>query len=582
MTGLSAGASAVVEGAPGWLLTVLGAMAVAVVLATVAWVVVRCRAAVGGWTRGIGAQAVVALGGVAVSVHGLWGFATDTAGLNPLLATAFIGVFDAAEMVLLVMLYRAADPKVGWTAELRLMHRTAWTLVAFSMLMNAIHAPNWWSRPVLAAIPALATWLIELQLRSKLGTNRPGQEEDEAGRRPGPMRLVLLLWQRAWSGIFAALGLNAHASSSGLARAALVQRAAVRLYRLRLALAAGVRPRRVRALRRRAQSALDRADVATDRGQSLALARRLAVLVRADEVARLDYRSTRAVMEMVEELSVTDAAAADAAASRADRAEAARQRSEDARQEAERARQRSADELAVAQAALDEIRERQERARQDAAAAEEEAEAARQRSASARQEAERARQRSADAQQHAQAAESTAARQARQTVRDLEGEAERLRGAITELEGAARQAQREARDAQHALAQVTSQTVEAQVVRDRLLGELAQHAGDHDPAALAGAGPLFQSEAKQAGWEDYYHRLDTSAGQDELTSADLAARYGVAPSNARNWIRDFRAARAAQLTERAEQVAERAERPTEHQPSAERSATLTPTEPVAA
>ncbi|MFC9224642.1 hypothetical protein ACFT8W_28620, partial [Streptomyces hygroscopicus] len=265
-------------GAPGWLSWAAPLAAAVLVLALVAWAVGRLRTS--GWLSGIGPQAVVALGGVAVSVHGLWGFATGTAGLMSVLAVAFIAVFDAAEMTLLVMMYRTADPKVGWTPELRLMHRTAWLLVSFSASMNAVHAPNWWARPVLAAIPGLAAWLIELQLRTKLHHQRP----DEAGGRPGPVRLVVLLWQHAWAALFAMLGLDARTSSSAIARAALAQRAALRVYRLRLALEAkdaGTGPRSLRRSRRqverlrgRAQKALARADVAIDSGQSLALGRR--------------------------------------------------------------------------------------------------------------------------------------------------------------------------------------------------------------------------------------------------------------------------------------------------------------------
>jgi hypothetical protein len=143
-------------------------------------------------------------------------------------------------------MYRAADPEAGWTRELRLMHRTAWLLVSFSAAMNAVHAPNWWARPVLAAVPALAAWLIELQLRSKLHHVKPGQDDDA---RPGPARLLALLWQHAWAELFALLGLDARTSSSAIARAALVQRAAMRVYRLRLALETG-KTRRVGRRRR--------------------------------------------------------------------------------------------------------------------------------------------------------------------------------------------------------------------------------------------------------------------------------------------------------------------------------------------
>ncbi|RLL68392.1 hypothetical protein [Streptomyces sp. Z26] len=516
----------VLEGGPEWLPL---AAAVAVVLPSLVFMALAVARLRRSWLSGIGAQAVVALGGVAVSVHGLWGFATGTAGLHPGLAAAFIGVFDAAEIVLLVMLYRAADPEVGWTPELRLMHRTAWTLVAFSGAMNAVHAPNWWARPVLAAVPALATWLIELQLRSKLGGG-VGEVQEEPGGRPGPVRLAVLVWQHAWSGLFALLGLDTRTSSTALARAAMVQRAALRVYRLRLALETGARSRRVRKLRRRAQTALDRADVATDPAQSLALARRLAALVRADEVALLDYADTTAVLAMVEDLSVTDAAHTAAAVSRAEEAEAARQRAESARQEAEAARHRATEETDAAHAKLKTLRE-------EKVAARESADAARQRATDARNEEKAARQAETDTQ-----------RRAREDVEALQTRAGQLRTLVEEWEGRSTRAREQAEQAEAALSQLTARTEEAALVHGRLLGDLAQHAPDHDSHVLVGGGRLFQSDAKQAGWDHYRERLDASGGQDEPSAAELADQYGVNAGNARNWLRDFRAARAAQLT----------------------------------
>ncbi|MCO8301308.1 hypothetical protein [Streptomyces sp. RKCA744] len=371
--------------APGWLSWAAPLAAAVLVLALAGWVVGRLRKS--GWLSGIGPQAFVALGGVAVSVHGLWGFATGAAGLISALAMGFIAVFDAAEMTLLVMMYRAADPEVGWTPELRLMHRTAWLLVSFSAAMNAVHAPNWWARPVLAAIPGLTAWLIELQLRSKLHHERP--DEGEAGGRPGPVRLVVLLWQHAWAGLFALLGLDARISSSSVARAALAQRAAHRVYRLRLALETGPvkgssrwARRRLRGLRRRAQKALDRADVATDTGQSLALVRRLAALTRADEVARLNYADVPAVLALIEDLAVTPAA---------ERLESSR--ADAARQEAEAARERAEEALRAAQRDLEAAREEHAALLEQRQGVDGEVEAARQRAEAARKAEEAARKR---------------------------------------------------------------------------------------------------------------------------------------------------------------------------------------------
>ncbi|MFB7459912.1 DUF2637 domain-containing protein [Streptomyces sp. NPDC056188] len=495
-----------------WLLPLAGAVAA---LAVVVWAVGRLRKS--SWLSGIGPQAVVALGGVAVSVHGLWGFATQTSALPTELAVAFIAVFDAAEMTLLVMMYRAADPQAGWTRELRLMHRTAWMLVGFSAAMNAVHAPNWWARPVLAAVPALAAWLIELQLRSKLHDVKPGQDDDA---RPGPARLVALLWQHAWAELFALLGLDARTSSSAIARAALVQRAALRVYRLRLALEAG-KARRVRRWRRKAQKALDRADVATDRAQALALVRRLAALTRVEEVATLDYRTPAAVVALIEDLAVTPAVERQEASSLAEQAEAARQRAEDARQEAENARQRAAEELAAAQEAL-------ERLRQEQAALLEQGEDATGRAEAARQDEQAARQR------------------AEQLIQQAQQQVETKRQQLEALTVQAGQAQAAYESGTEALQQLNGQITEAQALYERLCGDLAGLRPQAPEGALEGGETVWKSPAKQEGWTYYLHAL-ASADKAEPTAPELAERFGVDPGNARNWLRDFRAARAAQL-----------------------------------
>ncbi|WP_432069300.1 DUF2637 domain-containing protein [Streptomyces sp. AA1529] len=493
------------------------------------------------WLAGIGPQAFVALGGVAVSVHGLWGFARETADLSPWLAVAFIAVFDAAEMTLLVMLYRAADPKVGWTDELRLMHRTAWTLVGFSSLMNAVHAPNWWARPVMAAIPPLATWLIELQLRSKLHRTDTHRQSQEAEGRPGPVRLLLLIWQHAWAALFAGLGLDAGRSASGIASAARAQKAARRVYRLRLALDApsaayGRGQRKVARRRRKSQKALDRADVATDRGQALAMVRRLAALTRADDVAQLDYANPAAVLELLEGLAVTEAAEHAQASSRAEQAETARQEAEAARQRAEEATDAAREDLA--------------RLREEIEEAGEAAEGARQRAEAARGEEQAARQRAEAATGAAQQELNGAHQRAQQELDRLQNEARSAQQTLDSLTARARAAEQEARAQQGALAQLNGQVREASMLRERLAGDLAPYAAGAPEGATSGEGPLFRSEAKQAGWEHYQAVLRDSDGSIEPSAGDLADRFGVDGGNARNWVRDFRAARAAQLAAR--------------------------------
>ncbi|MFE9608405.1 hypothetical protein [Streptomyces sp. NPDC006012] len=523
------------SGSWSWVVPLAGAV---LALSLAAWMVGRLRKS--SWLSGIGPQAIVALGGVAVSVHGLWGFATQTCDLPTPLAAAFVAVFDAAEMTLLVMMYRAADPDAGWTRELRLMHRTAWMLVSFSAAMNAVHAPNWWARPVLAAVPALAAWLIELQLRSKLHHIRSGQDDEAAGR-PGPARLVALLWQHAWAELFALLGLDARTSSSAIARAAMVQRAALRVYRLRLALDAG-RVRRVRRWRRKAQKALDRADVATDREQALALVRRLAALTRADEVATLDYRAPAAVLALIEGLAVTPAVERQEASTLTAQAEDARQRAEAAQQEAERARQqaetarqRAADELAAAREGLEQLRREQ-------TALLEQGDDATGRAESARQQAEDARQRADVARQDEQAARKRADDLIQQALQQVEAKRQQLDA----LTGQAQQAQAAYQTRAGELKQLNGRITEAQALYERLRGDLASLHPQAPEGVLDGAEGVWKSPAKQGGWT-YYLRALTAPGGQEPTAPELAERFGVDPGNARNWLRDFRAARAAQL-----------------------------------
>ncbi|MFJ5208439.1 DUF2637 domain-containing protein [Streptomyces nigra] len=501
-----------------WLLLAGAVTALAVAL----WGVGQLRKS--SWLSGIGPQAFVALGGVAVSVHGLWGFATQTSGLPTELAVAFISVFDAAEMTLLVMMYRTADPQQGWTRELRLMHRTAWVLVAFSAAMNAVHAPNWWARPVLAAVPALAAWLIELQLRSKLHHVKPGQDDDA---RPGPARLVALLWQHAWAELFALLGLDARTSSSAIARAALVQRAALRVYRLRLALDTG-KTRKISRRRRRAQKALDRADVAVDSAQALALARRLATLTGADAFAALDYRQPEAVLTLIENLAITPAVQRQEASALTEQAREALQRAEAARQEAEDARQRAADELTAAREELDRLRQEQAGLLEQGSDATGRAEAARQEEQAARQDEQQARQRAQD------------------IIRDAQQQIDAQRQTVTDLYAAAERARADYQSQASALRQLNGQIQEAQTLYERLRGDLAGLHPQAPDGAAEGGQVAWKSPAKQDGWAYYVSTL-SGANPAEPTAAELAERFGVDPGNARNWLRDFRAARATQL-----------------------------------
>ena len=495
---------------------------------------------------GIGAQAVVALGGVMVSVHGLWSFAQHFAGLPALLAVGFIGVFDAAELTLLVMMYRAADPRMGWTPELRLMHRTAWLLVTFSAAMNALDAPSWWARPVLGAIPALAAWLIELKLRARL--HNPEQDAD-AHARPGPMRLLVLGWQHGWAALFAVLGLDAAAAGSDIARGALAQRAARRVYRHRLALEAqqiakhSSPRRRTRALarvdrrRRAAQRGLDRADVATDAGQSLALARRMAALTGVDGLALLDYGDAEAVMTRLESLAVVPAAQNISASTRAMEAEAARERAEAARQEAE-------DGAEAARQRADEEDERAEAAQQRAETARQRAEAEEQRAATTREQADdlqrQAEGRAATARQSADAEEqrAAAARQEAERARTAQQAAERR---VVELSSDAETARERLKRADGELKNLVQRT---DTVRQ------SQHGTEDELAALRRQVTDLQAARDKASRE--YNTADQAAREAQSTLTGLrgeVTRLNTALRDQQGAVE--RAGQARQAAERA-------------------------------
>ncbi|WP_158745274.1 hypothetical protein [Streptomyces sp. NRRL S-1448] len=381
--------------------------------------------------------------------------------------------------------------------------------------------------------------------------------------RPGPARLVALLWQHAWSALFALLGLDARTSSSAIARAALAQRAALRVYRLRLTLeaAAPAGPRAARRaqrrrerLRGRAQKALDRADVATDRAQALALVRRLAALTRAEEVAQLNYADAPAVLALIEDLAVTPAAQrieSSALAEQAEdarrRAEAARQEAEDARQEAESARERAEADLAAARKELARAEEARKAALEDQGGAAAEVADARQRAEAARQAEQAARQRAEGIIQDANTKAAHLRQEAETALRDLRKATDDQQQRLDALTHQAQEAEGLTQQRQQALGQVKRQIQEATLLRDRLRGDLAALRPQAPEAAVGGEGPMWKSPAKEQGWQHYLHTLTTTGGQSEPSAAELAERFGVDGGNARNWLRDFRAARAAQL-----------------------------------
>ncbi|MEU6055904.1 hypothetical protein ABZ829_36435 [Streptomyces xanthochromogenes] len=358
----------------------------------------------------MGRQAYVALGGMVVSIYGMWGFARETAQLPPVIAVGFIAIFDAMELVLFSQLYQRANAKLGWTTQLRLIHNTAWALVAVSATANFIHAPNPVSAPFIAAVPIGASWIIELEFRARMQGSEKVDDESKAG----PVRLLVLLWTKGWAAAFSGLGLDPNSTSGQVARATLAGKAAERLFQLRerleqnAELAKSNRAKRrdmVRAVkdldsrRRKATRSMDRSEFAVDSSQALAVLRGLASKTRVDDVATVNTADPLAVTKLMEEVAILPAAKAIESAERAKESEEKAARAEAARQEAEDARQRAEEEMRAAVEAkkeADAAREKAAEAFEKAAEETKRAKAEAERAAVAQRRAEDARQRAED------------------------------------------------------------------------------------------------------------------------------------------------------------------------------------------
>ncbi|MFF3460454.1 hypothetical protein ACFYXH_40490 [Streptomyces sp. NPDC002730] len=580
----------------------------------------------------MGRQAYVALGGMAVSIYGMWGFALQTAQLPEVIAVGFIGMFDAMELVLFSQLYKRANPKLGWTTQLRLIHNTAWALVAVSATANFIHAPNPVASPFMAAMPIGAAWVIELEFRARM---RGSEKLDDASK-AGPVRLLVLMWTKGWAAAFSGLGLDPNSTSGQVARATLAKKAATRLFRLRKALEQHTKLLENReakrrdlaravneldALRRKATSAMDRSDFALDSGQALAVLRGLAGWTRVDDVATVDTSNTPEVMKLMEEVAILPSAKRIEAAERAAELEEAAERAEEARVEAEAARQRAeeekrsaVEEKAAAETARKEAEEALRQAAEETKAAKSEAaraEDARERAEAARKRAEsemtqdarnvallaeraeeeqkklsdaanelaRVQDRIADETERRNKAAAEVAsirdelqrlvndresatdttRAKTEEARRVAGEVERLRSALVEAQSAVREhttaaekaaelrrrAEENQRQAAEAAARTQAEAAEAQALLESLRPQLADRLGGPAEAVALVEAPVFRSEAKQAGWEEYL--AASIEGRELPTAAELAVAYGVVEGNARNWLADFKEKRAAMI-----------------------------------
>ncbi|WP_329167573.1 hypothetical protein OHB49_45475 (plasmid) [Streptomyces sp. NBC_01717] len=342
---------------------------------------------------GMGPAGRVALGGVLVSLYGLWGFARGTAELPFVIAIGFCAMFDVMELQLFRMLYQTADPRLGKTRQYQLMHGTAWGLVTLSAIANFMHAPNAVSAPFMAVMPAAAAWVIELELRKRMAGSEKKEQDKGSG---GPIRLVVKIWHKVWAAIYGAAGIDPGEKNSEMAQKALGRKAAKRAYELRLSLERqqnlqqqiddlkGEEPsrektRRVGALqaeldalakrtrrpRNRAQKVLMRGDL-HEPAATLELLRRMAWLTRTDDVALLTYGPDSKAKQIMEELNI---------AANADFVEASNRAAEiDARAaEVDKARQQAEESVKKAQEQLALLLEEVEATKKDAATAAERA-----------------------------------------------------------------------------------------------------------------------------------------------------------------------------------------------------------------
>ncbi|MFF4709599.1 hypothetical protein [Streptomyces sp. NPDC001297] len=295
--------------------------------------------------------------GMALSLYGLYGFATETMELAPYWAVPIMAIFDLAEITCFVSLYRSAAVESSWTRPMRQTRRMAWALVAASSSMNAVHAPgNVWATVVFAAVPVISAKLIEFELHKRMSANEVGT--DHEGASPGVVRLIQIAYTRAWARVFAALGWDAEARDGLIHHEARIRKAAKSLHELKSALdakayASGGRQkkaatRRVETLQGKAERAIDAAGIAGDTPAQLTLARAVATRGRVIDLAQMDVKDPMAIVRLLEELAIVPSAEAIAAGAAA--AEAQKQQ-----QAAEQARDQARDELAAIQETAAEV-----------------------------------------------------------------------------------------------------------------------------------------------------------------------------------------------------------------------------------
>ncbi|MFD6917941.1 hypothetical protein [Streptomyces virginiae] len=355
---------------PDWALWAAAVATAALALAVMYQRLRRIRTAVlpgEGGSTSEARQAVTAAGplaalgacGMALSLYGLYGFATENMNLAWYWALPLMAIFDLAEITCFVSLYRSAAVEAVWTRPMRRTRHMAWTLVAASAAMNAAHAPGdrLTATVVFAMVPITSAKLIEFELDKRMSANGAEDARGEAG--PGLVRLLQIAYARTWARVFAWLGWDATTKDGLIHREARIRKAAKQLHVLRRALdakdrASGRREKRsaekrVEVRQGRAERAIDAAGIAGDTPAQLTLARALATRGRVVDLARMDVRDPMAIVRTLEELAIVPSVEAIAAGAAA--AEAQKQQ-----QEAEKARDEARAELVVAQAQADQVK----------------------------------------------------------------------------------------------------------------------------------------------------------------------------------------------------------------------------------
>ncbi|WP_328484836.1 hypothetical protein OHS71_41150 (plasmid) [Streptomyces sp. NBC_00377] len=396
--------------------------------------------------------------GMVLSLNGLYGFATETMDLAPYWAVPIMAIFDLAEIVCFVSLYRSAAVESSWTRPMRQTRRMAWALVAASSTMNAVHAPgNTWAMVVFAAVPVISAKLIEFELHKRMSANEVDADPEDAS--PGLVRLIQIAYTRVWAVAFARLGWDAKAKDGLIHHEARIRRAANSLHELRRALdardhtAAGRRKaaasRRVDDLQDKAERAIDASGIAGDTPAQLTLARVFATRGRVIDLARMDVRDPMAIVRLLEELAIVPSVEAIAAGAAA--AEAQKQQ-----KEAEEARDQARTELAAAQRKAAEV---EASAAEQRAAAEALMTEAQEAATRAGKEAEDAAERAAAATRLADEADERH-QQLAANVERLDKEASGLRTVATTDEEAHRRLSRQLDDLRNAISQAETEAGE--------------------------------------------------------------------------------------------------------------------------